>query len=312
MFRNPDIREEISGLIDVLVEMYNETDPSKGEESEYGKLETARQAVEKFWYVFGRLLLWAQCHITGYCIARENPKIREMIEKEFQTSLNEDSHLLEVLGLLYPYNPVDREDPQLNRMEELLHEVGQVEALVMSYMRSVVVELLMARDANTSYWRFDIQQGLRSLNEGEVEPIFAPSKSRLRGKPATLNRWKLEALRQVYFRVGKGMKKHRALIEVGEGIGQSAETLRDWEKKLLLDEDRQVDLYCSQLAGEFDPIIQRDGQYCSIPDSEEYGVHRGLRNASHAVFQHQEISKMTFDKIKNNIRENRLAKDSGV
>ena len=57
MLRNPDIREEISGIIDVLVELYYETDPAKGEESEYGKLETARQAVEKFWYLFGRLLL---------------------------------------------------------------------------------------------------------------------------------------------------------------------------------------------------------------------------------------------------------------
>ena len=33
--------------------------------SEIAKLELARQAIEKFWYVFGRLMLWAQCHVTG-------------------------------------------------------------------------------------------------------------------------------------------------------------------------------------------------------------------------------------------------------
>ncbi len=310
MLRNPDIREEISGIIDVLVELYYETDPAKGEESEYGKLENARQAVEKFWYLFGRLLLWAQCHITGYCIARDNPRIREIIEEEFKTKLTEDSHLLEVIGLLYPYNPVDREDALLKQMSDRLE--NETEVMSWTATRNLVKELLMARCANSSYWRFDVQTGLRFLNEGEVEPIFQPLETRLRGKPASLNRWKLEALRQVYFRVGKGLKKHRALRDVGDGIGQSPETLRDWEKKLLLDEDRQVDLYCSQLAGEFDPIIQRDGPYCSIPESEEYGIHRGLRNASHAVYLHREISQVTLEKIKVKIRQYRDPKVSGV
>ena len=310
MLRNPDIREEISGLIDVLVEMYYETDPAKGEESEYGKLEIARQAVEKSWYIFGRLLLWAQCHITGYCIARDNPRIVTILEDEFDTDLTEDSHLLEVLGLLYPYNPVDSEDPLLKKMEVRFEN----ETEVMSWIaqRNLVNEILMARCANSSYWRFDVQSGLRSLNEGEVEPIFEPAASRLRGQPAKLNRWKLETLRQVYFRIGKGMKKHRALREVGDGIGQSPETLRDWEKKLLLDEDRQNDLYCSQLAGEFDPLIRKDGRNCTIPDSEEYGVHRGLRNASNAVYLHETITKLTLQKIMEKIRQYRDPKASGV
>lgn len=169
----------------------------------------------------------------------------------------------------------------------------------------------MARCANTSYWRFEVQEGLRSLNEGEVEPIFKPVASRLRGKPASLNRWKLAALRQVYFRVGKGMKKHRALREVGDGIGQSPETLRDWEKKLLRDEDRQIDLYCSQLAGEFDPIIRSQGPYCSIPDSEEYGVHRGTRNTTLAIILHKQISKMTLENIREKIRKFRDPKETG-
>ena len=312
MLRNPDIREEISGLIDVLVKMYYETDPAKKEETEFGKLEVARQAVEKSWYLFGRILLWAQCHITGYCIARDNPKIRDLIEKEFKTSLTEDSHLLEVLGLMFPYNPVDRDDPLLNQMEKLLENEEECQSMEWSTLRTIVMEILMARDANTSYWRFDVQNGLRALNEGQVDPIFKPSKTRLRGRPATLNRWKLEALRQVHFRIGKGLKKHRALREVGDGIGQSPETLRDWEKQLLLDEDRQIDLYCSELAGEFDPLIQREGRYCSIPESEEYGVHRGFENAALAVHLHKSIVEMTLETIKSEIRQSRDADKSGV
>ena len=202
MFRNPEIRSEISGYIDVLVELYYETDPAKGEQSEFYKLETARQAIEKFWYLFGRLGLWAQCHITGYCVARDNPVAVDILNDEFKTEITKDSHLLEVLGLLYIFNPVDREDILLKQMEDRFEN----EAGIMSdaAMRNIINELLMSRCANSSYWRFDLQSALRSLNEGEVEPLLNPSKLRLRGKPATLNSWKLEALRQVHFRVGTG------------------------------------------------------------------------------------------------------------
>lgn len=310
MFREPDIREEISGLIDVLVEMYHETDPSKGEESEYGKLEIARQAIEKFWYLFGRLLLWAQCHITGYCIARDNPKVVQILKEEFGIEVTEDSHLLEVLGLLYPYNPVDREEPLLKKMVDRFEH--ETEVFSWGAMRTLVMELLMARCANSSYWRFDVQEGLRSLNEGQVERIFKPSKSRLRGQPASLNRWKLEALRQVYYRVGKGLKKHRALREIGDGIGQSPETLRDWEKDILKSEDRQNDLYCSQLAGEFDQFFGDGGHPSSIPDDAEYGIHRGVRNSWNAKYLHERIRTVTLQEIKDKIRQFRDPRSSEV
>ena len=50
------------------------------------------------------------------------------------------------------------------------------------------------------------------------------------GAPFALGEWKLEALLQIFYRVGKGMKKYRALELVSEAIGQSADTIRDWEK----------------------------------------------------------------------------------
>lgn len=310
MLRNPDIRSEISGYIDTLVELYNDTDPAKGEESEFAKLELARQAIEKFWYIFGRLMLWAQCQLTGYCIVKDNPEIVSRITEEFNADLTEDSHLLEVLGLLYIFNPVDREDKLLTKMEDLFESDSGV--LDDHAMRELLKELLMSRCANSSYWRFPFQTALRSMNEGEVDPLLQVAKSRLRGKPATLNRWKLEALRQVHYRIGKGMKKHRALRELSDAIGQSPETLRDWEQLLLKKDDYQVDLYCSQLAGEFDTHFRDGNHSTSIPDYEEYGIHRGLWNLQNAYIIHRTVTTLGTQEIKDKIRQYRDPETSGV
>lgn len=310
MFRETNIRSEIESYLETLVELYEETDPAKGEESEAGKLELARQAIEIHWRIFGRLILWAQCHLTGYCIAKRNPRVVDILRDEFHINLTEDSHELEVLGLLYPYNPVDREDPLLRRFEDRFEN----EQEVMNYetLRDIIKELLMSRCANSSFWRFDLQTALRSLNEGEVEPMLQPVKSRLRGKPASLNRWKLEALYQVHFRIGKGMKKYRALKEVADALAQSAETLRDWEKQLMLSEDTENDLFCAELAGEFDSQLSGDGRYFSIPDHLDYGIHRGTWNTENAAYLHRVITKRTCKEIKDKIREFRDRKSSGA
>jgi hypothetical protein len=154
-----------------------------GAESEESKLELARQAIETHWRVFGRLLLWAQCHLTGYCIAKRNPKVVDILRNEFGIDLTENSHELEILGLLYVCNPVDENDPVLKKFEgRFKHEE---EVLNYEALRDVISELLMSRCANSSYWRFDLQSALGSLNEGDVEPILQPIKARLRGKPAS-------------------------------------------------------------------------------------------------------------------------------
>src|SRR4029077_20214327 len=97
---------------------------------------------------------------------------------------------------------------------------------------------------------------------------------RRQGLPFSLNRWKLEALRQVRFRVGRGYKKYRALEEVGAAIGQSPEALRTWEKELEKSRDRCVDLYCSELAGRCDQHFQGKGDIdLAISETEKYVYH---------------------------------------
>ena len=72
--RDEDIREKMQPFIDQLFELYEETDPSKGHVSEPHKLQRAQRAIDIWWHIYGRLLLWAQSQIVGYEIARGSPK----------------------------------------------------------------------------------------------------------------------------------------------------------------------------------------------------------------------------------------------
>lgn len=322
MARNSDIRERVDGYIDTLLRLYDETDPKLGPDSELAKLERARKAVEVFWYLHGKLLVWAQAHLTGYSILSENPELVSYLEDKLGEEITEDSHILEQIGLQFPLNPPDDNDSDLNRVNEWLIEFESDKSgedideqdggtyLTDTALRALIDELLMSRSADNSYWRFDLQDALRALNEGEVIELAEPRQGKRQGRPYSLARWKHEALRQVRFRVGRGMKKYRALEEVGSGIGQSVETLRDWEKVLERSPDRSNDLYCSELAGHFQSEL-KERRSSEIPDHEEFGFHRGTGNLERASHLISRIERLTFEEIKSNILQYRQMKTGG-
>ena len=291
------------------------TDPDKSDDKEISKLELARMAINQFWYLQGKLLSWAQAHITGYCILTENPDLTAFLNKRLGYEITEDSHILEQIGFQYNWNPPDRDDKILDSTLELLEEYNRVnpgdEELILTprVTRAVVRELLMSKCADNSYWRFELQDSMAALNEGEVDELAQPSAGRRQGLPFSLNRWKLEALRQVRFRVGQGYKKYRALDEVGKAIGQSPEALRTWEKELEKSRDRSIDLYCSELAGKYDQHFQGKDSIGAAIDKTEKGVyHRGVSNYDHAKHLHKEITERQLGEIRDKIRHYRNAK----
>lgn len=307
MARLPDLDEWLEGHLQYLKEAYFETDPARGEEAEVAKHELAQLAVEKFWYMHGKLLSWAQAHLTGYAILSESPELLGFLEEKLGHELHQDSHVLEQLGLVYNFNPPDPFDPAFERMGALLEEFkalhpGEGEIILPpSAMRYAIKELLMSRCADNSYWRMDLQESLAALNEGEVDDLATPSPGRRQGLPYSLKRWKLEALRQVRFRIGKGYKKYRALEEVGEAIGQSPETLRSWEKELEKSPDREIDLRCSELAGFFDNHFSGDDA-ATAPDAEEFETWRGTNHADLAKHLHRLIVTRPLGEIREAIR----------
>ncbi len=154
-----DLDDRIDGYLQYLKEAYYETDPNKGEDGEIMKHELAELAIEKFWYLHGKLLSWAQAHMTGYSILIENPELVSFLEAKLGYEIAEDSHLLEHIGLVYNYNPPDREDKALAETEALLEEFktrnpGDEELILTpNALRRLIRELLMSRCADNSYWR---------------------------------------------------------------------------------------------------------------------------------------------------------------
>lgn len=316
MARLDDLDEWIDGHLQFLKDVYFETDPEQGEKSEVAKHELAQLAVEKFWFMHGKLLSWAQAHLTGHSILSENPELVSFLEERLGHPLHEDSHALEQLGLVYNLNPPDVDDPALERMFVLLAEFNARRpsdnkvVLTQSAMRATILELLMSRCADNSYWRHDLQHSLAALNDGEVDRLSTPTPGKRQGLPYSLSQWKLEALRQVRFRIGKGYKKYRALEEVGQAIGQSPETLRSWEKSLQKSRDREIDLYCSELAGLFDRHFSGD-ENAPAPNVEEFGSWRGSNHMEDARYLHRIIVKRHLDEIRDAIRHYRQ-KESGI
>ena len=109
------IRDEIEHYISALVELHDTTDPSGGQATETFKLEKARRAVELWWYLGGRLLLWAQSQIAGYKLLKDEPLLLEKLEQIIGGKITGDSHILEYLGLCFQFNPPERDDPLLLR-----------------------------------------------------------------------------------------------------------------------------------------------------------------------------------------------------
>lgn len=299
MHRYPNIREEIELYLDILVELYEATDPSKGEESQNNKLELARRAIAMWWYMYDRLLLWAQSQIIGHCMIQNNPKILQKIPSLDGDEIDEDSHELEFLGLGFAWNHPGYDSDPLREFEEATE--GEDFALNTETLREIIAELLMARTANSSFWRMELQHALRALNVAEVQDLASPSKLKKQGTPYSLNQWKLQALREVYVRVGKGMKKGVAREEVGRQIGKSNETIRSWEKVLKRTEDYAVDLHCAQLAGEFEDEL-KSKSLIELDELYDVAFHRDTSVFAHASSILNSLKRHSLEDVKANIR----------
>jgi hypothetical protein len=306
--RWPEIREHIDQYIQSLIELYEETDPARGDASEEDKLERARQAISIWWYLYGELLLWAQSQIAGYEFGRSNPDFMENLSKILGYEITADSHVLEYIGLGWSLNRVNSADPMMEKVEAKLEEFkAQMDVRA---IRSLIRELLDSRSANSSFWRFELRSALFALNIGHVDEILKPEPIRRQGDPLQLFYCKLMALRHVYFHIGKGLKKIRALQLVADELGQSTETLRSWEKFMSHDEDLIVELDWSRLAGELESDLDKHSVQELI---KLYGAryNRHTADVEWAATALKLIRSTPLKQIRDDLRRGRIAKRSG-
>jgi len=250
--RDPDLKESVELFTRYLLELHDETDPSQGNATEEGKLERARLAVHHWWKLYGYLMLWAQAHLTGYHIAKRNPKVVDLLAKFRGSTIDDDAHELELLGLLFVMNPPAGADDATEALSKHIRKAGA--GIDIETIRRVIDELHWSTDANSSFWRFPLGRALRALNYGEMDPFFAPSKKKVRGKAYTLASYRALAISHVYFRQGKGFKKHAALEAVAQEIAVSTETIRDWEKTLKHEDYFWYEWHAARLAGKIEGL----------------------------------------------------------
>ena len=309
MARSKTIREDIQPYIDNLVAIYEETNPELGEVSEETKLENISLATDMWWKLFGDLMGWAQSHLVGYSILQENPEYMAILEKVLGESIHNSSHILEHYGWTYTWNrpcgPSQSQDAMDMLLDELREDETFPEGLNDAAMRTMLTEILMSKSGTSSFWRMPFQNSFQALNHGELDRLATPVDERKQGQPYKLRTWKIRAVSQVNFMIGKGYKKYKALEKIGNEIGQSPETLRSWEKQIVAtDPDGEIQLFASKVAGEL-YLELKSKKWRKELDLYIHGSFRGVSLIEHAHFHLHELEKEDFAKIKNGLRSSR-------
>lgn len=304
MGRAKDIRETTKFYTDILIRNYEVSDPDRDDKEPINKTEVAAHTIEVWWQLYGHLVAWAQAHFTGYAALSHSPELVSWIEEKFQAELDEDDDLIEYIGWQYIPNRYFKENDLLVELDNLFEEID-FEPLTTPALRSLVIDLLLSRSANSSYWRFELQDSLRALNFGQSDSLSTPEKTRRQGEPYSLLQWKHAAILKLYFFMGQGMKKYVALEKIGDGIGQSPETLRTWEKLLLQDERFRFELWSAEVAGMYENELEKKSE---IPSAEEMGMFRGTYMTEMAAVLLPFIKKMSFERIQEKLHFYRNAK----
>jgi hypothetical protein len=121
----------------------------------------------------------------------------------------------------------------------------------------------------------------------------------------------MAALRQVFFKVGKGIKKSRARETVANALGQSVETLRSWEKLVSHDDDLFYQLRAAELAGEFETEFD-NSSFSELVKSHGAVFHRKTAHLEYAMRALSLIRSTSLDAIRNGLRQGRMAKKAGI
>ncbi|GAB5509535.1 MAG: hypothetical protein Rhims3KO_09360 [Hyphomicrobiales bacterium] len=269
--RDKEVREKAHILLEELLELYIVNNPQFGVRTELDKTDNAYRVIETFWQLFDLLGYWAQCHLAALSRGAFDAEFVEAISQDVP-NLSRDSHILEDEGTRF----LKAIDSQFSREEFLFFKEDKTYltdgGLGDQMVRDLMADLLSSRSQAGNSWRFPLARALRALNEGQYDSLFKPWPRRRVGQAFDLAQWRLEAILQIQFRVGQGWKKYRAQEVVADGIGQSIETLRSWEKELKFDPEYGSEMAVAEIAGRHEAQLDA-GHILGFPD---YGTYRGL------------------------------------
>ena len=196
-----EIREKAYIIVEELIQLYKMTNPQLGSRSEDNKLENARVSISLFWELFDQIIAYKRSAVDSQFRS-------SMIEEN--EGLTTDSHALEEVGDSFLQAMAnDFSDSNLNYFESEASHMSH-QGRYSQLLRLFLFEMLASQSAESHPWRFAFQKALRAMNRGQTEELLKPMPVRKTGAPFALGEWKLEALLQVSYHVGKGIKKYGA------------------------------------------------------------------------------------------------------
>lgn len=235
------MREDIGELksttevyLNKLLELYARHDP-RTPNDQFSKTRDAYHAIELCWRIMDRVADWAQRHIIG-------------IEYATECSSELKNHRL-FEGLYDDDGKIEDDHPNLELIP--LEEVIQIDELSSSARRSYIRAFHMSTSAEGYHWRNELMNALHALNEGGVLDLFTPEDVQGQGDHFLAWNARKEIIQYICFLHKQGRTKISARETVGEAIGKSVETLRDWEKLIRKTPRGGFDLETAEVAGEF-------------------------------------------------------------
>lgn len=213
-----DLRRYVDILIDELLELRQETDPSGGEETSELKDIHALDALETAGRLVVSLAGWAIAHNLGRAskglgfVPLVPSRVGHLPEYKDARGAA-DSHENELTGRTILAEGGIANDPATERL--------------------VLIDHLRANPGGLPgrlAWR--LMEALEALEYGDVHPLLEPRTTDF-SKPAYSRMMlQLQALQFVEYRAGRGIKKFLAVEEVAEAYGCAESTVRNWREPL--------------------------------------------------------------------------------
>ena len=216
--RRDDLRRYVDILIDELLELRQETDPSGGEETSELKDIHALDALD----TAGRLVV----SLAGWAIAHNLGRASRGLEFTPLAPSRVKSHPE------YADQRAAADSHENERKGQLIS--GNAEALGdITKERLALIDLLQANPGGFPRdlaWR--LAEALKALEFGDTHSLLEPKKTGLTKPAYARMALELRALEFVEFRAGQGIKKYRATEQVAKAFGCSVPTVNSWGKTL--------------------------------------------------------------------------------
>lgn len=190
-------------MVDNLLCLEEETQPSTGEGSEYKKTIKARLALSLAGTLVEHLAGWAIDHEIGRVLEDGGP-----VYKVDGPLSSKDDHHFEAVASDYTFD-----DPTQNRriLVRLLEKNSGGFPIALACLAS---------------W------ALAALDAGETDPMLSPERTGKRNPAYTLLLHQMRAIEHVEFRRGTGKTANEARDIVGQAYNVNARTIEKWETRL--------------------------------------------------------------------------------